>query len=200
MKEVGFKQFASEAKGTMWATFGRFQPPTTGHTLLIERLKQFAAGSAGYRVYTSQSHDPKKNPLEYKKKVAWMKKMWPEHKSSIQYDPSVKTLLSVAEAIYKDGYTHLGFVVGSDRIADIQGLLEKYNGIKTTSGFYNFRSIKVMSAGGRDPDAEGVVGMSATKMRNAAAVSDLGTFKLGLPAGFKEADKLMADVRSGMAL
>ena len=46
---------------------------------------------------------------------------------------------------------------------------------------YDFKQIRVISAGVRDADAEGVEGMSASKMRKAAAENDFETFSKGVP-------------------
>ena len=91
-------------------------------------------------------------------------------------------------------------VAGSDRVQEFEGILKKYNGVKSRHGLYNFDSIRVASAGERDPDAEGAMGMSASKMRAAAAKGDLETFKKGLPTGYRNADDLFKDVRKGMRL
>jgi hypothetical protein len=93
-------------------------------------------------------------------------------------------------------------VVGSDRVREFDALLSKYNGEKARHGFYNFADIKVVSAGARDPDAEGVEGMSASKMRAAAANNDFTTFAQGLPKAFSNADSkaLFNAVRKGMGL
>jgi hypothetical protein len=90
-------------------------------------------------------------------------------------------------------------VVGSDRVSEFTTILNKYNDVKSRHGYYNFDNINVLSAGERDPDAEGASGMSASKMRAAAAKDDIGSFKRGLPSGVNPAD-LMKDVRKGMRL
>ena len=89
-------------------------------------------------------------------------------------------------------------VVGSDRVKEFDALLKKYNGVKGTHGFYDFDSISVVSAGERDPDAEGVEGMSASKMRASAVANDFDSFEMGLPRGFKDGKKLFDDIRKGM--
>jgi hypothetical protein len=58
----------------------------------------------------------------------------------------------------------------------------------------------VVSAGERDPDSEGVEGMSASKMRQAAKDDDFDNFQLGVPKGFKYTQKLFNAVRVGMGL
>jgi hypothetical protein len=91
-------------------------------------------------------------------------------------------------------------VVGSDRIQEFEALISKYNSKAARHGFYDFSKISVVSAGDRDPDAEGVEGMSASKMRAAAKSNNFDQFQLGIPKGFKDAQKLFNDVRKGMGL
>ena len=87
--------------------------------------------------------------------------------------------------------------LGSDRVREFETIINKYNNVKSRHGFYNFENVNVVSAGERDPDAEGATGMSASKMRAAAAKADLASFKKGLPSGV-DADKLMKQVRKGL--
>ena len=91
-------------------------------------------------------------------------------------------------------------VVGSDRVTEFETLLNKYNGVNGRHGYYGFDNIEVVSAGERDPDAEGVTGMSASKMRAAAVDGDFDTFKMGVPSGFRDALKLYNDVRKNMGI
>ena len=121
--------------------------------------------------------------------------MFPEHKMNIVYNPKFKTIFDIMGAIFNSGVTDVVFVAGSDRVVEFKSLLGKYNGLE-----YDFDSIDVVSAGQRDPDSEGVSGMSASKMRAAAASNDYNTFRQGLPPnlGEKDARKLFMSVRKGM--
>ena len=187
-----------EARGDdITFTFGRFNPPTVGHEKLIDATKQ--AATREYRVYASKTQDPKKNPLDYEKKVKWMKKMFPKHKAKIVSGGNYRNALDVAVKLYDEGFFHLTMVVGSDRVQEFKKLLDKYNGVKSKHGLYDFKTIKVKSAGERDPDAEGVAGMSASKMRKAAVDGDLDSFKSGVP-NMSDSDKenLYNDVRKWM--
>ena len=177
-------------------TFGRFNPPTTGHEKLIKAL---ASQGGDVMVFPSHSQDPKKNPLPVAKKIAYMKKMFPRFARNIKTSKS-RTVFEIATELQKLGYTDVVMVVGSDRVKEFTSLLMKYNGVKGRHGFYDFETIKVLSAGERDPDAEGVEGMSASKMRAAAIDNDYDSFKLGLPKGFKEGEKLFKDIRQFMNL
>ena len=142
-----------EARGDeITFTFGRFNPPTVGHEKLIDATK--LASGKDYRVYASHSQDAKKNPLHYNNKVKWMKKIFPKHKSKIQEGGNYRTALDVAVKLYDEGFLNLTMVVGSDRVREFNTLLKKYNGVQSRHGLYDFKTIKVKSAGERDPDAE----------------------------------------------
>lgn len=199
MREViKFSEYLKEAKGEMTFVFGRFNPPTTGHEKLFEQLKKVSGGS--YRIYASKSQDPKKNPLNFKQKVKFLRKMFPKHARSIMADSDVRTALDIAVKLYDQGYTDVQMVAGSDRIKEFDILLNKYNGVKSRHGFYEFKNkIKVISAGERDPDAEGVTGMSASKMRQAAADGNMALFAKGLPKSVSPKELYLA-VRKGMGL
>jgi len=190
----------TEAKGQIVFAFGRFNPPTTGHEKLISKVSQ-VSGSSPYRIYPSFSQNPKKDPLPHTLKVAYMRKMFPKHARSIVADKDAKTAINVAVKLYDEGFTDLVMVAGSDRVKEFSSLLKTYNGVEgKRHGFYKFDRIDVVSAGERDPDAEGVEGMSASKMRAAAVDGDFDSFQQGLPKGFKDAKKLYNDVRKYMGI
>ena len=113
-------------------------------------------------------------------------------------DKKARTAIEIAVKLYKEGFHAINMVVGSDRVKEFQTLLDRYNGVEARHGYYGFDDIRVISAGERDPDAEGVEGMSASKMRAAATMGDFDQFKLGLPSGFRDALKLYNDVRKYM--
>ncbi len=175
-------------------TFGRFNPPTTGHEKLIQKL---ASQGGEIMVFPSHSQDPKKNPLPHPRKIAYMKKMFPRYSKSIMTSKA-RNVFEISTDLYNKGYTDITMVVGSDRVKEFDALLKKYNGVKGTHGFYDFDSISVVSAGERDPDAEGVEGMSASKMRAAAVANDFDSFEMGLPRGFRDGKKLFDDIRKAM--
>jgi nicotinic acid mononucleotide adenylyltransferase len=175
-------------------TFGRFNPPTIGHEKLIKAVAN-AAGSGDYLIYPSQSFKKPDNPLPYDYKVEIMKKMFPWAK--IESAACCNTIMKVAQDMMMKEYTDIVMVVGSDRVADFDKLLQKQNRID-----YSFSTIKVISAGERDPDAAGASGMSASKMRDAAKNLKTSDFLKGIPdtLSSKEKMELMAKVRSGMGL
>lgn len=196
-----FKNYLVEEEKTVYFTFGRMNPPTIGHEKLLDAISK-AAGSNPYKIYLSQSQDADKNPLAYKEKVKIARKMFPRHARNILVDKGAKNLLEVASKLYESGFKNIVGVVGSDRIREFDTRIKKYNGVKGRHGFYNFEKITIISAGDRDPDADGAAGMSASKMRAAAKDNDFSTFSQGLPRAVKNADakKIYNSVRSGMGL
>ena len=191
-----------EARGdTCVFTFGRFNPPTTGHEKLLDAVAGQAKKNPGapYYVFASHSENAKKDPLPYAKKVAYMKKMFPKHARTIIVDKA-RNVFEIAVSLHNKGHKSIVMVVGSDRVAEFEGLLNKYNGVEARHGYYGFDNIEVVSAGERDPDAEGVTGMSASKMRAAASANDFDQFKLGVPSTFKQAMSLFKDVRKYMGI
>ena len=194
----------TEQKETIVFAFGRFNPPTIGHGKLIQKTAS-VAGSSPYRIYPSFSQDPKKNPLPFATKVAYMKKMFKSHARNITVNRKAKTFLNVASLLHDEGFKNIIMVAGSDRVGEFQALLTKYNGVKSSHGFYEFDNIQVLSAGERDPDSEGVEGMSASKMRAAALDSDFDSFAKGVPfhdTSMKMSDikKMYLDVRKNMGI
>lgn len=199
MSIPSFSQYLVEEERSVYFTFGRMNPPTIGHEKLLNSLAS-KAGRNPYRVYLSQSQDKSKNPLIYMDKIKIARKMFPKHARQILINKKVKSTMDVAVALYNEGFKQLVMVVGSDRIREFDILLNKYNGSKARHGFYNFEKITVLSAGERDPDAEGVSGMSASKMRAAAKANDFTSFGQGLPRAISNSDakKLFNSIRTGM--
>ena len=191
-----------EARGdTAVFTFGRFNPPTTGHEKLIDALAKQQSKNAGSKmyVYPSHSQNPKKDPLPHALKIAYMRKMFPKYRSNIVAGKE-RNVLDIAVSLHNKGHLSIVMVVGSDRVSEFEKLLNKYNGVKAPHGYYGFDNIEVVSAGERDPDAEGVTGMSASKMRAAASNGDFDSFKTGVPSSFKDTQKLYNDVRKNMGI
>ena len=183
-------------------TFGRMNPPTTGHLKLIDKVKEVAhKNKAEHSVVVSHSQDAKKNPLSGPQKVKHLNRYSPEthFKSSSKEHP---TILHHAADLHKKGVSHLHVVVGSDRVKEMHHLLHKYNGVEAGHGKYHFKKIQVHSAGHRDPDAEGSEGMSGTKMRQHASTGNHKEFRKGVPSHVsdKHSKELMQDTRKGMGL
>ena len=182
-------------------TFGRMNPPTTGHLKLIDKVKEVAhKHNAEHSVVVSHSQDAKKNPLSGAQKVKHLQRYSPgtHFVSSSKEHP---TFLHHAEKLHKQGITHLHMVVGSDRVKEMKEKLHKYNGTHK-GALYNYKKITVHSAGHRDPDAEGSEGMSGTKMRQHASTGNHKEFRKGVPphVSDKHSKELMHDTRKGMGL
>ena len=176
--------------------YGRFNPPTIGHDKLMrEVISQARKNGANHIVYASASTDKRKNPLDQATKIKFMKKMFPQNKI-VGAGGTQRTFMEVLK-FYDKMYGEIIMIAGSDRINEFQKLADKYNGKD-----YNYKSIRVVSSGDRDPDAEGVTGMSASKMREMAKVNDLKTFKTGLTRNLSDRDakQLFDAVKKGMGL
>ena len=195
-KEIDDLEMHEARRKSLAFTFGRFNPPTIGHEKLINKVASVRADD--YRIYLSRSEDAKKNPLSARDKLAIMKQMFPRHARKIVIN-TTNMILDICTELHNQGITEIFMVVGSDRVREFETIINKYNNVKSRHGYYNFDNVNVVSAGERDPDAEGASGMSASKMRAAAAKDDIGSFKRGLPSGVNAAD-LMKDVRKGMRL
>ena len=192
-----FKQLIKElpSKKVVFA-FGRFQPPTTGHELLVNAVKKIAsAQKADHVIFASRTHDKKSNPLPVDRKVYYLKRMFPKT-NFVAANEEIRTFMEAAKALNKK-YKNLVMIAGSDRVPEYKKLLEKYNG-----DVFTFDTIEVVSAGERDPDADTASGMSGTKMREAAKKGDFALFKKGLPHTLTELDgkRLMNEIRQGMGI
>ena len=196
-----FKSYLIEEEKEVYFTFGRMNPPTIGHGKVMDTIAKKSGGS-DYKIFVSQSQNPKKDPLSYSDKIKHLRKMFPKHARSVMVDKGVRNVFDVASKLYDSGYKNVTMVVGADRIREFSTLLNKYNGVKARHGFYNFEKINIVSAGERDPDSEGVEGMSASKQRANASANDYQAFVKGVPSKMSDRDarKLFNDVRKGMGL
>ena len=197
------KKAAPEEKGgeqqqgggdTLTLAFGRFNPPTVGHEKLLQAAKKASAGG-DLKIYPSRTVDNKKNPIDPDMKVSYMRKMFPDYEEQIINDPEMKTIFDVLTTAAEDGYLNVNIIVGADRQSEFENLAQKYNG-----DLYDFDLIRVISAGVRDADADGVEGMSASKMRKAVVDDDYEAFRKGTPSNLDDGDTtaLFNAVRSGM--
>ena len=187
-----------KTKGTLTIAFGRFNPPTVGHQQLMDVAAASSQADGGdYLIYPSRSQDKKKNPLDADTKISYMRQMFPAHSERIVNDAANKTIFDVLKKAHNDGYTNVRIVGGSDRVKEFEKLSNNYNG-----QLYAFDAIEVVSAGDRDPDAKGVEGMSASRMRLAAAEGDFRKFREGLPPEMKRksAQELFDSVRASMGI
>ena len=185
-----------KTKGTLTLAFGRFNPPHAGHQQLMDIAAQSAeAEESDYIIVPSRSQDPKKNPLDADTKVSVMRQMFPQHSERIVNDGANRTIFDVLKKAHNDGYTNVRIVAGQDRVKEFDKLSQNYNG-----QLYQFDNMEVLSSGDRDPDAEGMEGLSSSRMRLAAAEGDFKTFRAGLPEGIprKSAMELFDTVRQTM--
>ena len=185
-----------KTKGTLTLAFGRFNPPHAGHQQLMDVAAQSAeAEESDYIIVPSRSQDAKKNPLDADTKVSVMRQMFPQHSERIVNDGANRTIFDVLKKAHNDGYTNVRIVAGQDRVKEFDKLSQNYNG-----QLYQFDNMEVVSSGDRDPDAEGMEGLSSSRMRLAAAEGDFKTFRAGLPEGVprKSALELFDTVRQTM--
>ena len=187
-----------KTKGTLTIAFGRFNPPHLGHLQLMDTAAASAEQEGSdYMIVPSRTQDKKKNPLDADTKVALMRSMFPQHSERIVNDANTRTIFDVLKKAHNDGYTNVRIVGGADRVNEFNKLANNYNG-----NLYAFDNIEVVSAGDRDPDAEGVEGLSASRMRLAAAEGDFKTFRLGMPPDMrpKDARAVFDTVRASMGI
>lgn len=178
--------------------FGRMNPPTVGHGQLINTVAKASQGG-DYFIFVSQTQDSKKNPLDYATKVKFIKALFPQQAGHVVYNPELKTIMQVAEWLYNAGYRSVTFAAGSDRLDSFKKLLTDYNGKEGGNVYYKFDSINFVSSGDRDPDADGIAGVSASSAREAASQGNLEAFAQATGAG-KLAQPLYDAVRKGMLL
>ena len=183
-----------EDLGDLTVVFGRFNPPTIGHQKLLDAAKK-AAGKGRLKIYPSRSQDNKKNPYDPDEKVDVMRQMFPDHAENIVNDPNSRTIFDVLKQGHDDGHSSVKIVVGADRVKEFAKLSGDYNG-----KLYDFSGVEIVSAGDRDPDAEGIEGMSASKMRKAAVDNDFKTYRTGIPKNIddKTAKMMMNNLRKKM--
>jgi len=185
-----------QAGKTAAVAFGRMNPPTIGHQKVVDAVLKQKADA--HFLFVSQTHKPTgknktrlENPLPFDVKLGFIQQAFPNIDIG---DTSVGTAIGILQNLEKQGFENVVFVCGSDRVPAFTELFNKQNGVD-----YNLKSIKIVSSGARDPDAEGAEGMSASKMRAAAIVNDFESFKTGLPAGLSgDAEEVFSAVRQGL--
>lgn len=175
--------------------FGRFNPPTVGHKKLIDTVVDASNGGDFY-IFTSQSQDPDKNPLDYQTKVNFLKKLFPDIQDKIVYDVSIKNVLQAADKLKANGYTDATFVCGSDRVPEFTKLLNTWNGMDKTP---RFGVLNIISSGEREDGMEGVGGVSASMAREFVKNNDFESFKGTVPNNSQLAKELFDAVKQGMA-
>jgi hypothetical protein len=192
--------------------WGRFNPPTIGHQKLVDMINKTASSEKGdAMLFLTKTHDPLttptgkpttkeiKNPLTFDQKLPFAQKFF---NINVDTDPNLKTIMSVMEHLQKQGYEKVIIVAGSDRVPEYETLMKQFNGVPDKSGKVNFSisDVQVANAGMRDPDADGVEGMSASKLRQFAKDGDFDNFAKGVPADSGTAQKLYDLVRNNMGI
>ena len=165
LKELFLRE---DDRSTAVFAFGRFNPPTIGHQKLIETVISTAQKANGKPyLFLSHKQNNKTDPLNFREKQAYIQQFYPKLAVG---DPSTNTIIKVLQKIQAEGRTRIVMVAGSDRVEHFETLLNQYNGKPDKQGndLYKFDSIKVVNAGQRDPDEEGVTGASASKARELA--------------------------------
>jgi len=191
-----FSQYLTESKsGTVVFTFGRMNPPTSGHGKLLKAVETVAKkNKAEIRIYPSHTQNAKKDPLTQKQKIGYLSKMFPKLKRSIISKNDIKTPFQVLDDM-PPGTKKVIMVVGGDRVDEFKSRMTPY--VEKEQEY----SFDVVSAGDRDPDDEGVEGMSASKMRAAVADDDFKSFRMGTPElSDKDSRAMFQDVKKGMKL
>jgi hypothetical protein len=196
-KLVGEKSKTSRPGKTIVVAFGRFQPPTSGHQLLVDKVVETAkTHGAEHAMFSSRTNDPKRNPLTPKQKFHYLKKFFPE--ANFIDNATIKTPVDMLYWLAKKGYDHVIMVGGQDRAGEYD-TFKKFMS-PTTKEPLKLKSLNVVSAGQRDPDAGGLQGMSASKLRASVAADDFATFKSGMPrrANASDVKSLFSDLKKGM--
>jgi nicotinic acid mononucleotide adenylyltransferase len=185
----------SEAVGkTVVANFGRLNPITVGHLLLMKKISEIASREkADAMLFSSHSHDPKKNPLPYDKKIDFLGKVQGKPANlKIMKEASVTNPFKMLEFLAQRGYSKIIIVGGSDRAAEYQkfsAYSEKLNA-----------KVSFMSSGDRDADSEGVSGVSASLARKLVQQGNLAEFLKIVPFTKQIGTQMFNEVKKGMGL
>ena len=190
----------AQPKKTAVVAWGRMNPPTIGHQKVIDVVNQHAQKFMGDPIlFLTKTQKPKTDPLSFAEKLHFAQEMF---NVPVDKNTSVKTIIQMFQHLQGKGYDNVILVAGSDRVQQYQDLIDKYNNKPDTKGEvpFTFANAKVVSSGERDPDAEGVQGMSASKLRQFAADDDFTSFAQGVSGNETLAEQMFARVRNGMGL
>ena len=189
-----FAQYMLEQKtpkNTCVFTFGRFQPCTIGHEKIFTMLEKYARKEkGGFLIFTSQTHDRRDNPLEYREKIGFMRTMFPRYGRNIIENGDLHTIADVLDYINGRGFNSIIMITGSDHVKKFDGWIKQYNGVDRKDGRYYFMSIDVISAGVRDPDSDRVEGISATRARQYVSDDRFEDFEEIIPGVLKDKKRL----------
>jgi hypothetical protein len=158
-------------RSTAVFAFGRFNPPTIGHEKLIQKVQSMTkqVNGKGY-VFLAHTGGTQKDPIDFQTKLSYLRQHFQADKSLSFGDQRANTIIKVMKVLQAEGRTRVIMIAGDDRVMQFQKLLNQYNGQPTKAGNveYKFDEIQVVSAGQRDPDAEDITGVSASKARELA--------------------------------
>ena len=190
----------AQPKKTAVVAWGRMNPPTVGHQRVVDVVRQYAQKFMGDPIlFLSKSQKPKTDPLSFAEKYHFASEMF---NIPINRNTSVRTLIDMFGELMGQGYDNVILVAGSDRVQQYQDLINKYNNKPDKKGNipFKFANMKVVSSGERDPDDEGVAGMSASKLRGLASEGNFEGFKQGIPGNETLAKQMYNRVRAGMGI
>ena len=192
--------FLNEDEGNIAVfAFGRFNPPTIAHQKLIKQVQDTASKLNGRPfIFLSHTQNNKTDPLSFQEKLDYIKGVY-GNDQVVFGDAGVKTIVQVLQKLQDEGRTKVVMIAGSDRVENFKTLLNQYNNKPDKAGniLYNFDSIDVVSAGQRDPDAEGITGISASKAREYAQDDDFENFSK-IVMGGKVSAKIFLKIKSKM--
>ena len=191
--------------------FGRMNPPTLGHKLVMQ--KTIETGGANSFIFVSNSAGTKDDPLDPATKVAFIKQIYPAFAKHIVSD-SVQGPIYAANWLYDKGFRNMTFIGGSDRLGKAAGSIEKLlNGwnsgpVRSTDhargpNGREYVHLQFVSSGERDADAPGVQGISGSLARKYAAEGNEQGFQqaTGVGANIKVNGKtLYQATREGMGI
>jgi len=211
-------------------TFGRFQPPTIGHGLLIENVVQIADQlGADHGIFVSkscndlnkyekstkyknmiqtntfESCEGNKNPLNVYQKMHYMSHMFPtvnliNTAVIYQFEPT-KSVSPFDVLHYLSQQGYINIVLVLG--SDRAGESKLVNSLKNTAKKIGGINMFFVSAGKERTKSDGIEGMSGTKLREYAAAGNLDAFFSGVNTGGMTrelARNMMNDVREGMLL
>lgn len=185
----GENETVRELDKKIYFVFGRMNPPTSGHEIMLKEGKAMAdAERADYRVYLSKSHNPKKNPLPYDVKIKFFKKLFPRYAPYLIEDDSIRTVIDILVDL-NGNYSDVTMLVGEDRVEDFQKLLDRYNGVE-----YDFQNIEVQNTGDR------VEGRSGSAMRELVKQDNFEEFVNSYPSNVDRGllRQIFQEIKKGM--
>jgi len=165
LRELFLKE---DDRSTAVFAFGRFNPPTIGHQKLIQKVQSMArqVNGKGF-IFLTHTQNNKKDPLSFQEKQAYITSQINDPNLQIG-STDVKTIIQALQKIQAQGRTRVIMIAGDDRVMEFQKFLNQYNGNPDKQGtvLYKFDDVQVVSAGQRDPDADDIAGVSASKARD----------------------------------